>query len=234
MRRTSTMAAAAMLILAACGSATAGTAPTSSAARAPTATAAAAIATTADHTGHTGTSAPATAQAVPAAQPVAQGATPSATAAAGTPAGNAASPEPATPAPTPTPTQATVTLPPTVAPITAPPASGVTIAVTLTDSAVRLSRSSAPAGTVTFNVTNGGSTRHEFVVLKTDLPQGQLPTDPAQPALVLEPGFLGKVAALQPHASGSITLTLTSGNYVLICNELAHYMIGMHSAFTVN
>ena len=117
---------------------------------------------------------------------------------------------------------------------TAPPAPGTTVAVTLVDMAVRLSSASVPAGTVTFTVTNGGTTSHEFVILKTSIAQSALAPDPANPGTVLEPGFLGKVSDLAPHATGSLTLTLGPGSYIVLCNDPAHYSaLGMHAAFSV-
>ena len=109
----------------------------------------------------------------------------------------------------------------------------VVVAV-LTDSAVKLAQASAPAGAVKFSVTNAGSVTHELVVLKTAIAQNQLPANLSQPAEVTEPGFLAKVPLLAPGQTGSLTLTLTPGSYVLICNQPAHYLVGMHTAFTVN
>lgn len=141
----------------------------------------------------------------------------------------------AAPAPTsaPTPTAAPVaTTAPT--PTAAPAGPSTTVTVTLVDTAIRLSTVSVPAGAVTFAVTNGGTTTHELVVLQTTIAQNALPADPANPGTVLEPGFLGKVASLAPHATGSLTLTLGAGSYVLICNEPVHYSaLGMHTAFSV-
>ena len=82
-------------------------------------------------------------------------------------------------------------------------------------------------------VRNNGTAVHEFAVLKTNLAQNLIPTDPTQPGKVLEPGLVGRVAGLAPGASASLTLNLSAGSYVLICNEPAHYIAGMHTAFTV-
>ncbi len=133
----------------------------------------------------------------------------------------------------PTATPPPVTTPTPVATPAAPPP-GTTVAVTLVDTAVRLSIASVPAGTVTFSVTNGGTTNHEFVVLQTAIAQSALAPDPANPGTVLEPGFLGKVSNLAPHATGSLTLTLGPGSYIVLCNDPAHYSaLGMHAAFSV-
>ena len=86
---------------------------------------------------------------------------------------------------------------------------------------------------MTFVVRNNGTVLHEFAVLKTNLAQNQIPTDPTQPGKVLEPGLVGRVSGLAPGASASVTLNLSAGSYVLICNEPAHYIAGMHTAFTV-
>lgn len=124
----------------------------------------------------------------------------------------------------------------TPAPVATPaaPAPGTRVAVILVDTAVRLSVASVPAGTVTFSVTNSGSTSHEFVVLQTAIAQSALAPDPANPGTVLEPGFLGKVPNLAPQTTGSLTLTLGTGSYILLCNDPAHYSaLGMHAAFSV-
>jgi len=146
-----------------------------------------------------------------------------------------------TAAPAPTATAAATAAPaatsaptPTPAPTAAPAGQATTVTVTLVDMAIKLSTTSVSAGTVTFAVTNAGTTIHEFVVLQTSIAQNALPADPANPGTVLEPGFLGKVGNLAPHATGSLTLTLGAGSYVLICNEPAHYTaLGMHTAFSV-
>ena len=106
--------------------------------------------------------------------------------------------------------------------------------VTLADMSIKLSASSVAAGTVTFNVSNGGTTDHEFVVLQTATAQNALPSDPANPSRALETGRAGKIESLAPRATGTLTLTLGSGSYVLICNNPAHYSaLGMHTAFSV-
>jgi len=39
---------------------------------------------------------------------------------------------------------------------------------------------------------------------------------------------------LQPGTSGSLTLTLESGNYILFCNLPGHYGKGQYVGFTVS
>jgi len=125
----------------------------------------------------------------------------------------------------------------TAAPTTAPADNtgpATTVSVMLTDSAIRVSTPTAPSGKVTFLITNGGAVEHEFVVLQTSLPQNAIPVDPKNAALVQEPGLLGKTPSLAPKTSTTLSLSLPAGSYVLICNELAHYMaLGMHTSFSV-
>src|SRR5262245_12667080 len=51
------------------------------------------------------------------------------------------------------------------------------IGVTLADFSVTPDESSASAGDVTFDVTNDAEQTHEFVIIKTDLAEDQLPLD---------------------------------------------------------
>jgi len=215
------------LLVAACGSASAHT-TTSSASRSPTAPAVVAATTTA--------SAPSPLVAASTEATHVHGVSPTASdvAVAST-----------TAAPVATPTVATVTTPtaapvatPTAAPVltpapTAQPQTGP-VAVTLNDIAIKLDRSSAPAGSVTFSIKNGGSVIHQLVVIKTDIPQNQIPVDPAQPALVTEPGFIMQTPLINPGGTATLTMTLGGGKYVLMCNQPAHYLIGMHIGFTIN
>ena len=44
---------------------------------------------------------------------------------------------------------------------------------------------------------------------------------------------LGEVSDLPPSKSGSLTVRLVSGNYLLICNQPNHYKAGMWTKLTV-
>lgn len=106
--------------------------------------------------------------------------------------------------------------------------------MTLNDVAIKLDRSTAPAGSVTFAIKNAGTVIHQLVVIKTDIPQNQIPVDPAKPATVTEPGFIMQTPIINPGGTATLTMTLGSGKYVLMCNQPAHYLIGMHIGFTIN
>lgn len=115
---------------------------------------------------------------------------------------------------------------------TAPAGSHVT--VTLGDNMkILLDKSSVPAGSVTFSVTNTGKVQHEMVVLKTDLPEGQIPADATEAGKVSEDASVGETDDMDAGATKEVTLDLAAGSYVLICNEVGHYASGMHTTFTV-
>jgi len=111
--------------------------------------------------------------------------------------------------------------------------SGGSVAVKLTDSGIGLDRTSVNSGTVTFNITNAGTVVHEFAVLKTDLPADKLPANPDKPGKVKEDGNVGEVEDIALKATKDLSLDLKPGQYVLICNVVGHYGMGMHVAFTV-
>jgi uncharacterized cupredoxin-like copper-binding protein len=117
-----------------------------------------------------------------------------------------------------------------------------TVDVTVQEFAVIPASSSAPAGDVTFDVTNKGpDDTHEFVVFKTDLAPDALPTV-ADGSVDEEGEGLEAIDEIEDIAVGdtpTLTVSLDAGNYVFICNvydkaeKEAHYQEGMRVAFTV-
>lgn len=108
-----------------------------------------------------------------------------------------------------------------------------TITATLTEYKIELSASSAPAGPVTFNVTNGGTIVHEFVLLKTDTLAKDLPV---VDGVVVEDDFspVDEVPETDAGKSGTFSATLAAGHYAIICNIDGHVPQGMVTDFTVN
>jgi uncharacterized cupredoxin-like copper-binding protein len=121
-------------------------------------------------------------------------------------------------------------------------AGGTTVNVTLAEFSVAPDKTEVPAGSVTFQVTNNGPDDvHEFVVIKTDLDAGSLPTD-STGAVDESAGDMEVIDEIEDIAVGSsetLTVDLEAGSYVLICNiydadeQEAHYSEGMRAAFTV-
>jgi uncharacterized cupredoxin-like copper-binding protein len=122
----------------------------------------------------------------------------------------------------------------TTSPSSNPP-TGTTVQVTLSDFNVVPERSSAAAGSVTFEVVTSGDT-HDFSVLRTDLPANALPTGPVDNADITSSDIevIDSIAPMDSGESATLTLDLSAGNYVLICNVYNHYSLGMTAAFTVN
>jgi uncharacterized cupredoxin-like copper-binding protein len=104
---------------------------------------------------------------------------------------------------------------------------------TLTDNKIILDQATVPSGKITFQVTNTGTMVHEMVVLKTDVAADKIAPNPDDPGKMVETGSQGETGDLAIGEAKTFTLDLTPGNYALICNQPAHYLLGMHIAFTV-
>jgi uncharacterized cupredoxin-like copper-binding protein len=90
-------------------------------------------------------------------------------------------------------------------------------------------------GLVTLRVHNEGPTTHEFVTIRSDLPADELPM--AADGLSVDEDRvdpLGELTEVEAGASGSLTLALTRGRYVLFCNLEGHYLTGMYASIEVD
>jgi hypothetical protein len=101
---------------------------------------------------------------------------------------------------------------------------------------------SVDAGEITFSVENiGPDDVLEFAIVRTDLAPDALPRLPDNTVDESAAGLevLGRVEELAVGESGSVTVDLEPGAYVLVCNLFeaaeneAHYDAGMFSGFTV-
>jgi uncharacterized cupredoxin-like copper-binding protein len=100
---------------------------------------------------------------------------------------------------------------------------------------IKVSRPSAPAGVVTFKVTNTSKdTVHEMIVMYLADPTKPLPyVDADKKVDEDKAGDKGEVSELDPGKSGSLTVALKPGKYLLICNVPGHYAAGMWTEFEV-
>lgn len=117
--------------------------------------------------------------------------------------------------------------------------------VTLSDKAGAMllasSKSELKAGVVTFDVTNNASSsmQHEMLVIKLTADQianpDSLPYNKEE-MKVFEDKVqdFGEVSELDPGQSGSLTVNLTPGKYMLLCNIATHYKGNMYALVTVN
>lgn len=91
------------------------------------------------------------------------------------------------------------------------------------------------AGEVTFKATNKSTDfTHEMILVKVADPHKQLPYVTADTKVNEDAaGHLGEVSELDPGKSGSLTMKLDPGTYMLFCNVPGHYMAGMWTTITV-
>ncbi len=107
-----------------------------------------------------------------------------------------------------------------------------TVSATEKDFEIDLASSSAPAGSVTFTISNEGPSTHEFVIVKTDDAPDALPVKNGE---VDEDGLnvVDEQEDIAPSTTGTLATNLDAGSYVIICNIPGHYQQGMHAGFTV-
>ena len=94
---------------------------------------------------------------------------------------------------------------------------------------------SVPAGKVTFEVTNASKgTVHEMLVAPVVYENTVLPfLDNENRADEEKSGDLGEVSELEPGKTGSLTVEMKPGLYILYCNVPGHYMAGMWTTLKV-
>lgn len=115
---------------------------------------------------------------------------------------------------------------------------GTNVSVTLQQWSVNPSTTTIPAGPVTFAVTNQGTKKHEFVVLKTDTPAADIPivSFEGEKDRINEDTAgtnVGETGDLAPGSSKTLTIDLQPGHYVFFCNLPGHYRKGMRIDVTV-
>lgn len=100
---------------------------------------------------------------------------------------------------------------------------------------IKFSKYSAQAGPITFHIVNGADDMlHEFILIQTDAPASELPTD-EMTGRVQEDAVTIITAAedIPPANSRNITVNLAAGHYVIVCNLPGHYEQGMRVDFNV-
>jgi uncharacterized cupredoxin-like copper-binding protein len=114
-------------------------------------------------------------------------------------------------------------------------AAGLT--VTVDDYTIEAVPPSVASGDVKVSVVNAGDTTHEVVAFRTDLPETDLPMN-ADNTRIDESG--AGITHIDPEAEGvepgqdtTVTMALTPGRYVFVCNLPLHYGKGMHAVVNV-
>ncbi|MBI2237136.1 MAG: hypothetical protein HYU54_01225 [Actinobacteria bacterium] len=105
--------------------------------------------------------------------------------------------------------------------------------VALSDFAIAPAQGLIGAGSVTFTVQNTGTVEHEMEVFRTDLDASNIPVRDGR---IVEdvPGLeeIGEVEA-DPGYADVVTLDLSPGRYLLICNVPGHFQNGMWTEIEV-
>lgn len=122
---------------------------------------------------------------------------------------------------------------------TAAKSTGSTVNATLQDDfKIVVDKTTLPAGSVTFHVTNAGKVPHELVLLKTDLAYDRLPPDPDEAGKIVEDNgssiiHVDETDNMDGGGTKNFTVDLAAGKYVLVCDEPGHYASGMRLPFIV-
>ncbi len=100
---------------------------------------------------------------------------------------------------------------------------------------INIDQKSVAAGKITFDVTNASKeTIHEMLVAPITDENVVLPFIANENRVDEEAAKdLGEVSELDPEKSGTLTLDLKPGNYVLYCNIPGHFMAGMWTVLNV-
>lgn len=117
-------------------------------------------------------------------------------------------------------------------PATTAPATATKLAVVLgkpNEFSLVPTPTSVNAGPITFQVVNKGKILHEMVIVPAKS-AASLKQPDGTGSEADSPGEVPDVAA---GASGTVTVTLPAGNYVLLCNLPGHFAGGMYASLTV-
>jgi uncharacterized cupredoxin-like copper-binding protein len=115
-----------------------------------------------------------------------------------------------------------------------PPAADGVLDVNVKDFKIEPTLPTTTSGRVELRVRNAGPATHEFVVVRSDLPSDQLPI--AAVGLSVDEDQVvpvGELDEVEAGSTGSLTLALAPGRYVLFCNLEGHYLIGMSASIEV-
>jgi uncharacterized cupredoxin-like copper-binding protein len=109
------------------------------------------------------------------------------------------------------------------------------VEVSLSTFGIALSSDTVKPGKVTLVVKNNATDQtHELLVARTDHPHDQIPVETGATEFQEDSlTVIGEVEDIDSGAIKRLTLDLSPGRYVLVCNLPGHYQGGMHAEFTV-
>ena len=101
---------------------------------------------------------------------------------------------------------------------------------------ISLDSYSHTAGSITFDLTNAGTIAHEFLIVRSDLTSTALLANVDATTKRIDEALLDVIdeqPEYEPGVPGTVTVTLTPGHYVVMCNIEGHYKAGMYADFDV-
>ena len=110
-----------------------------------------------------------------------------------------------------------------------------TATATVSEFKIALDTATLAVGQDTIAIRNGGTITHEFVVARTDLAADALPVgaDGGVDEEATEVTHVDEVEDIAAGSTGSLTVSLPAGHYVVFCNLPGHYKGGMRAAIDV-
>ncbi len=109
---------------------------------------------------------------------------------------------------------------------------GTQLVLEMRDYTITAGVTTIKAGQTKIGVRNFATQAHSLEILKTDLAPDKLPIDQAK-GQAIEAGKVGGLDTIPAGSSKALTLDLSPGHYVVICNVAGHYQLGMRTEITV-
>ena len=109
---------------------------------------------------------------------------------------------------------------------------GSTVGVSMRDWEIALDPTTAPAGAITFDVTNDGPTTHEFEIFSGDVDPSTLPVESGV-AVTDGLTLIDEVEDVTAGSAAELSVDLEPGTYAMICNLPEHYQEGMVTTLVV-
>lgn len=109
----------------------------------------------------------------------------------------------------------------------------VGLVVDMKEYVITLDRATLRAGVVKIGIRNLGRMVHDFDLYRTELPADKLPVDGGSAKVKME-GLVRQMMNIAPNRSATLSVELSPGNHVVICNIAGHYQLGMRIGLRVD
>jgi len=107
---------------------------------------------------------------------------------------------------------------------------GARVSVEMSEWSIQVSNRAVTSGPMALALKNRGRLGHELVIIKTDQPPAALAAHEGFVDEAAAGEVVGRIGLLPPGREQTQTFQLNPGKYVLICNVVGHYQLGMAAA----